>query len=33
MARLPVGAYLRLTGAAADLPMIEAPLRRLLSRL
>lgn len=33
MAHLPVGAYLRLTGAAADLPMIEAPLRRLLSKL
>jgi 2-polyprenyl-6-methoxyphenol hydroxylase-like FAD-dependent oxidoreductase len=33
MAHLPVGAYLRLTGAAANLPMIEAPLRRLLSRL
>jgi 2-polyprenyl-6-methoxyphenol hydroxylase-like FAD-dependent oxidoreductase len=33
MAHLPVGAYLRLTGTAANLPMIEAPLRRLLSRL
>ncbi|HEU4548026.1 MAG TPA: FAD-dependent monooxygenase, partial [Microlunatus sp.] len=33
MAHLPVGAYLRLTGTAASLPMIEAPLRRLLSRL
>lgn len=33
MAHLPVGAYLRLTGTAASLPMIEAPLRRLLARL
>jgi 2-polyprenyl-6-methoxyphenol hydroxylase-like FAD-dependent oxidoreductase len=33
MAHLPVGAYLRLTGTAANLPMIEAPLRRLLSKL
>ena len=33
MAHLPVGAYLRLTGTAANLPMIEAPLRRLLARL
>jgi anthraniloyl-CoA monooxygenase len=33
MAHLPVGAYLRLTGTAASLPMVEAPLRRLLSRL
>ncbi len=33
MAHLPVGAYLRLTGTAASLPVIEAPLRRLLARL
>jgi len=33
MAHVPVGAYLRLTGTAANLPMIEAPLRRLLARL
>lgn len=33
MAHLPVRAYLRLTGTAAHLPMIEAPLRRLLSKL
>lgn len=33
MAHLPVSTYLRLTGAAASLPMIEAPLRRLLSKL
>ena len=33
MAHVPVGAYLRLTGTAATLPMIEAPLRRLLARL
>jgi anthraniloyl-CoA monooxygenase len=33
MAHLPVGAYLALTEAAAELPFIEAPLRRLVSKL
>jgi len=33
MAHLPVGAYLALTNAAAELPFIEAPLRRLVSKL